>query len=156
MQGPEPGQTKVVRFGQHELQVVSQRHARLRHHSKRLGFGSVEEFLLALALPVDGGHDRYELLCIAIPELAQKMPRFEWEGYASQEAMDADDYSEADDHSPSYDEIVAAGHAVVEVNGVGRLGKIVGLLTTIQSMGANSPNGNSTPSPLASPGATGE
>lgn len=156
MNGPEPGHSKVVKLGEHDVMVVSQRHARLRFHADRLGFNSVEEFLLALALPVDGGHDRFKLLCVAIPELAQKMQRWEWDGFGSQEAAETKIYDEDQDRSPSYDQIVAAGHAVVEVNGVGRLGKIVGLLQTMQKMGEGSPNGSSTPPVLASPGSTGE
>lgn len=148
-----------VQLGQHELPVVPQKHARLKFGAKRLGFNSVEDYFVALVIP-SGGAERYELLSLAIPALSEKMPRHEWEGFASEAAMDRgeDGYDEDNDPSPDYDQIVAAGHKVIEVNGVGRLGKIVGLLQTMTSLAQQeSPESeNSTATALASPGSPGE
>ncbi len=146
-----------VTLGAHELPVVPQKHARLKHGARRLGFDTVEEYFMALVVPV-GDQDRYDLLSLAIPELPAAMPRWEWEGYASAEAAERDEYVESGDRSPDYDQIVAAGHKVIEVNGVGRLGKIVGLLQTMTSLSApaSTPNGNSTQPAPVSPGSPGE
>lgn len=156
-EGSAPLKVQTVRLGDHEVPVVPQKHARLKHGARRLGFDTVEDFFIQLVLPA-GGANRYELLCLAIPELERKMPRWEWDGYASKDAAKDDDYDEDKDRSPDYDQIVAAGHKVIEVNGVGRLGKIVGLLQTMTSLteqAPDSPNGTSTPSSPVSAGSTG-
>lgn len=149
---------KTVQLGDHRLPVVSQRHARLEHGARRLGFTDLSEYYVALAIPVGDHERRYKLLSLAVPELPVQMPLHEWCGFASQEAMDSDDYSEGADRSPTDDEIAAAGHAVVEVNGVGRLGKLLGVVQTMSSFAQQEPsqNGNSTAPVPVSPGSTGE
>lgn len=148
---------KTVQLGDHRLPVVSQRHARLDHGARRFGFKDVGEFYAAIAIPVGDHQQRYRLLCLAIPELEKEMPLHEWCGYGSPEAMEQGEYVDAADRSPTDDEIAAAGHAVIEVNGVGRLGKIFGIVQTMSSLAQpKSQNGNSTEPSPAMPGVTGE
>jgi hypothetical protein len=155
--GSAPLKVATIKLGQHELAVVPQKHARLKHGAKRLGFNSVEDYFVALAVPA-GAAERYDLLNLAIPDLEQKIPRWEWDGYGSAEAAERDDYQESGDRSPDYDQIVAAGHKVIEVNGVGRLGKIVGLLQTMTSLTQqeSGESENSTHTSPVLPGSTGE
>jgi hypothetical protein len=54
------------------------------------------------------------------PGFEGRVPRYRFEGFASQEAMDADEYDdEADEWAPTIPEMEAAMQVVVEVNRLG-------------------------------------
>jgi hypothetical protein len=117
---------ETVKLGNHVLPVVPQRHARLRH---RLG---PEDFQRLLSS--DYAHETYRVLGILIPALHEQVPEWEWEGYASQEAREKDEYVEELDKSPLTSEIVDAFEKALMVSGAGRLGKLIDLIQTGQKM----------------------
>ena len=106
-----------VRLGDHELDVYAQRHAYL---AKKLGklfatFAQSGEELSADMLSYGQGAV-YELLSIFIPQLPKRMPEYEFRGYASKEALDADEYDPEQDKSPTVPEVTSALEAVTRVN----------------------------------------
>lgn len=134
-----------------KIPVVAQRHARLRHLLKAEDFQAI--------LGADYSREAYRVLGVLIPALPDAVPEHEWEGFASREAMDADDYDEAHDTSPTPAEIIAAFEMAVKVNGGGRLGKIVELVQAGQGLAklnAEAMAGSTTPGSPGSPGANGE
>lgn len=140
-----PEQT-MIQLGDHTgIPVVPQRHARLRN---LLRSGDLEKLATE-----NYGPETYRLLCVLVPAIETAIPLWEWEGYGSQEAMDSDTYDDALDKSPTTAQIVDAFEAVVKVNGGDRLGKLLGLVTTVQ--GLNSTETQMPSSPLSS-GNTGE
>lgn len=119
----------------HSYRVVQQRHARLNRQlfgSEGI-FSSVEELSEVLDVESDNldgfvreiGGKAYELLRVFIPDL---MPRWEWDGYASETAADAEQYDEDADRSPSIPQITSALNAAIQVNGLGWLTKIKELI----------------------------
>lgn len=141
-----PAAEKMITLGDHTaIPVVPQRHARLRNLLKT---GDLEKLATA-----DYGPETYNLLTALIPVLPSHLPLWEWEGFGSQEAMDSDTYDEALDKSPTTAQIVDAFEAVVQVNGGDRLGKLLGLVTTVQGL---NPTETQTPSSQPSSGGTGE
>lgn len=138
--------TKTVKIGDHQIPVTAQRHARLRRQL------SAEDFEKVLS--GDYASESYRVLSVLIPALPQAIPLYEWEGYASQEAMDKDEYDEASDKSPTTAEIIDAFETAINVSGADRLGKIVNLV----QMGVESQKAMSvqTPSSPESPGSNGE
>lgn len=117
---------ETVKLGDHVIPVPPQRHARLRNQLNDADFRKV--------LSRDYGAESYRLLCILIPSLKQ-VPEYEWEGYASQEAMESGHYDEDADRSPTGAEIVDAFETALSVNGAGKLGKLLGLITDMTKMG---------------------
>lgn len=133
-----------VKLGEHEFRVVAQRHSRLtrRLFGKEGVFSTVEQLTDALELDATGtglyelltgtlGGKVYELLCVFIP--GEKpgepfMPRWEWDGYASQTAADADQYDEEASREPTIPEIKTALVAAMQVNDLDWLGKIKDLI----------------------------
>lgn len=119
-----------ITLGDVTVPVYPQRHAYL---SNRLGrtFAAfvesseeltTENFLLFL------GEKTYDVLAALIPALPARMPRHVFAGYGSEAALEAGDYDEAADASPTFPEIVAAFETVWRVNRfdvLGNLGKIV-------------------------------
>lgn len=72
------------------------------------------------------GHD---LLAALIPDLAAKIPLHAWMGYSTEEAMDADELDETrPPHPPTFPEILAAFHAVKEVNEFDLFERLLGLV----------------------------
>lgn len=141
-----PAAETMITLGDHTaIPVVPQRHARLRNLLKS---GDLEKLATA-----NYGPEAYRLLSALIPALPSHLPLWEWEGYGSQEAMDNDDYVDELDKSPTTAQIVDAFEAIVQVNGGDRLGKLLGLVTTVQGL-----NSTETPTPSSQPssGATGE
>lgn len=108
-----------VVLGEHTYEVFPQRHAYLNH---RLGqwFDSLQN-VSAGASDVSTLHDflgligdrAYDLLKVMIPDL---MPEYEFSGFATQEALDAGDYKEQYDRSPTYDELFGAFQVCLKVN----------------------------------------
>ena len=111
-----------VKLGQHTLPVFPQPDPRvwrkLVPQAKEIigttEFG--EQPTLATIVPVVEGR-AYELLSLFIPALPEKMPEWEWHGYASREAMErGEDSDEAMDRAPNHAQIVAAAEAVFAVH----------------------------------------
>lgn len=139
--------SETVTIGDHVLPVVPQRHARLRHQL------SPEDFTAIMS--GNYGRESYRVLGILIPALPTMIPLYEWEGYVSEEAMDADDYDESKDKSPTTAEIIDAFETAFRVSGAGRLGKIVDLIQMgVQAQSTGMLQG--TPSLPDSPGSSGE
>ena len=113
---------ETATIGEHRLPVVPQRHARLKHKL------SPEDFTRLMSQ--DYGRESYRVLSILIPALPEQIPLYEWEGFASEEAMEADDYDEALDKSPTTAEIIDAFETAFLVSGAGKMGKIVDLIQT--------------------------
>lgn len=119
---------ETVRLGDHVVPVVAQRHARLRNKLSADDFQKI--------MTMDYGKEAYRVLSVLIPAMLVKdettgvpmVPLYEFEGYRSQEAMEADDYQEEYDRSPTTEEIVLAFEKALMVGGASRLGKLMGLL----------------------------
>jgi hypothetical protein len=115
-----------VKLGQHEYVVVAQRHAYLQ---RKLGPQVSEALNLsgsdAQAIIKSSTVGYHGLLNVFIPDL---MPLWEWEGYASETAMESDQYDEQADKSPTIDEMVTAFQAVATVNRLDLLGKLKDLI----------------------------
>ena len=118
---------ETVRICDKAIPVVPQRHARLRH---RLNGQDLNKLIGR-----EYASESYRLLSILIPALPGEIPLWQWEGYGSQEAMDAGEYVEADDRSPTTDAIAEAFEKALKVNAVGRLGKLLSTIQSVQQMG---------------------
>jgi hypothetical protein len=115
-----------VVLGDYEYHVVPQRIGYLRSKfgialqgldTATLSSSNVVEFL---------GDRVHAVLAVFIPDL---MPKYEFLGYATQEALDQDDYNEEYDHSPSSTQIkeaLLAGAEVNEIDLLKHLGKLIG------------------------------
>lgn len=112
---------ELITIGDKQIPVVAQRHARLRHLLGKADYQSL--------LSGNYGAESYRLLSVLVPELPSVVPEWEWDGYASPENQRDSVYLEEADRSPTTDQIVAAFETVLRVNGVGRLGKIMDLVT---------------------------
>jgi hypothetical protein len=114
-----PDSPVEVTLGEHTIPVYAQRHAYLIN---RLG-----KFLSEIQDNIgDTDSDdllsfiqgrSYELLCAMMPNLGKRMPEYEYLGYASREAMEANDYEEEADRSPTLPEIRNALTVASTVNG---------------------------------------
>lgn len=135
---------ELITLGNHQIPVVPQRHARLRHYLSNTDFTNL--------IGGNYGHESYRLLSVLVPVLPQAMPEWEWEGYESAEAMEGgrDKYVEELDRSPTTEEIVVAFETVLKVNGAGRLGKIMEMV----KLGMQASQAQTAASP-ASPGGNG-
>lgn len=119
---------EYVTLGDHRVPVVAQRHARLRHKLSKDDFQKI--------MTMDYGTESYRVLSVLIPWMVQinqetgipNLPLYEFEGYRSQEAMEAGDYQEEYDRSPTSEEIVLAFEKALMVGGASRLGKLMNLL----------------------------
>lgn len=109
--------TKIT-LGEHEVDVLAQRHAYLEN---KLGkwFGTFVESSQGLdsgqLLNFLGGNV-YEVLSTLIPTLPKRMPSWEFDGFGSAEAAANKDYDETLDKSPTVPEIIEAFEAAIEVN----------------------------------------
>lgn len=135
-----------VQLGEHIYDVVPQKLGRLKRQ-----LGSRLDSLADATVGQDNiigllGDQAYSILGVFIPDL---MPKWEWDGYRSESAADADDYEEDTDHSPDADQVVTAFRVAMSVNKLDlfkHLGKIVdpSMLTDV-ARGAMSRMGNSLP-----------
>jgi hypothetical protein len=119
-----------VTLGEHTYHVYPQRHAYLANKlGKHAGgllqltddMSSVDDFVAAV------GDRAWQLLKVFIPQL---MPEYEFRGYATAEAMEAREYNEEYDRSPSVPEIETAFTTVIQANRLDlakHLGKVVDL-----------------------------
>lgn len=121
----------MVRLGEHEYTLVAQRHARLTRMLPRVladatDLGAINTADTAGLVGQLGGRV-YDVLVVLLGEV---MPRWEFAGFASAEAMDADAYDPAMDRSPTFEQITTAFEAAWQVNGMDRvaggLGKLLG------------------------------
>lgn len=138
-------------LGEHRLAVVPQRHARLRH------LLTGED--LQAVLGAEYSKHAYRVLCVLIPTLEKEMPEWEFDGYGSEEAWKEQDYDETLDKSPTVDQIVEAFEIAIKVSGGNRLGKLLGLVQSVQKMTDQAEaeaNAASTPPSPDSPGNDGE
>lgn len=114
--------TDEVTLGEHSLPVPDQRIGYLENKARRFFNGLTK-------LDVDPGdlssgafiakltrEQAYEAMCLMVPKLAKRMPLYEFAGYQSQEAMDAGDYDDEADKSPTFPECVHAYEVFVRVN----------------------------------------
>jgi hypothetical protein len=100
----------------------------------------------------------YDLLCALIPNLDKRLPKWQFCAYGSAEAMDAGEYDEAVDESPTLPEIFDAFETALRVSGVTRGAELLGkagirelaaaqlrlaIVTSVESPSLLSPNGES-------------
>lgn len=118
-----------VTLGEHEVDVYPQRHAYLSN--------KLQAFFKDLI--VDGGADisdasaligmlddrAYDLLEVVMPQYCKRCPKYEFAGYGSQAAYEAQEYDEREDKSPSFPEIVNAFEVAARINRFNVL-KIIG------------------------------
>lgn len=107
----------VTKLGDHEVPVVSQKIGYLSNKlgdqlgdvmTSTVGEGSTGQVL---------GSQAYNVLIVMIPKLKKLMPEYEFLGFGSKEALDAGEWVEEDDHSPTVEEIIDAFKAVSKVHG---------------------------------------
>jgi len=112
-----PGPVEVT-LGEHTVPVYAQRHAYLANRLGRFVDDVLERVgdLDASGLVEAMQQSSYELLCVVIPNLSQRMPEYEFRGFGSREAMDEGIYEEEADRSPTLPEIRAAFEAASKVN----------------------------------------
>jgi hypothetical protein len=120
----------------HTYRVVEQRQARVlrRLFSSKGVFADFETLLGELDFDATNAFDTlygvvggkaYDVLAVFIPEI---MPRWEFDGFASETAAEEDRYDEQADRSPSHPQVVQAFQTCIDVNGlrwVSRLGKLL-------------------------------
>lgn len=112
-----------VTLGEHTIACVAQRHAYLENRLGRF-FESLTKIDtdgltgddIGNSLALLFGEQTYEALCVFLPALAKRMPKWEFAGYASADAMTAGEYDEDADKSPTFPQIVAAFEMAMKVN----------------------------------------
>jgi hypothetical protein len=165
-QGADFGNAEIVTLGDHTYTIVPQRIGYLRSRLGTVFAGIVDLEVSNANLLTVLGDKIYVLLQVFIPDL---MPEWEFHGYPTREAMEAEDYKEEYDHSPSPTEIreaLTAGSAVNEIDLLKHLGKLIGpdlirswvagavadsMQATSQSSSLTSGESNGTPSPTSVP-----
>lgn len=103
--------TEKIKLGEHEVDVFPQRHAyltnKLGKYVDRLA-GSDLDFSDAAGVAVFLGSEAYDLLSVLLPQYGKRCPRYEFCGYGSQQALEAGEYQENADKSPTFEEIIEA------------------------------------------------
>lgn len=128
----------TVKLGEHDIVVTEQRHSRLKRDLAKLvarvpelglelsDLGDMEDLGAIAKVVCDAGSDfTYDVLAMLIPQFTRTIPRYEFEGYASQEKMDLDEYDPAFAKDPSVPELIEAVKAGINVNGLDFLGKAI-------------------------------
>lgn len=132
-----PKAAAEVKLGERSLPLVGQPWAAILHE-----FGAIYDRIREDGGELDTDHldaagivgflgkYAYDALEVFIPKLSDyDMPRWRFLGYRSRDAMDAGDYSRADDKSPSFPQIIEAFEAAFATNGgqrlIGMLGKVI-------------------------------
>jgi hypothetical protein len=114
-----------ITLGEHKLPVLPQSIGYLTH---RLG-PRLQEILEGDTDGLAGVTDKaYETLAVFIPSLPETLPRYEFRGYASTEALEAGRYDEEADRSPNVPQIKTAFEAVFKINGGEVLSNLKALL----------------------------
>lgn len=128
-----------VKLGQHVLPLVPVSIPRARRGITRAleaaggSFGDLQTGMSngqVVAMLGDAGeHVLYDLLCAVIPGVKQRMPLYEFRGFPSQAAMEADEYDlDGPDLAPSTAEVQDALSAAWEVS---QLGKWIAPLSSV-------------------------
>ncbi len=117
-----------ITLGSAEVDVFPQRHAYLTNRLGPVIQGVLErgdsvtpDNLIGIA-----GDGVYDVLCALIPQLSKRVPRWEFLGYGSADALAAGAYVEEDDHSPTLPEIREAFSVGMRVNGIDGLVSLLG------------------------------
>jgi hypothetical protein len=115
-----------VTLGGVTVPVIPQRHAYL---ARQIGPAIQGVIARGEGLSVDAlldfaGEGVYDLLSALIPTLPKRMPRWQFLGFASADAMAADEYDELLDESPTLPEIKTAFMVAIRVNGIDELAKL--------------------------------
>lgn len=110
------GAPAEVTLGEHTLPVYAQRHAYLQNRLGRFIDRLVDEGVEAGNVLDIVQSSAYELLVVLIPNLDKRVPEWEFKGYGSREAMDAGEYDEQTDRSPTVPEIRTAFEVAAKVN----------------------------------------
>lgn len=120
----------TVTLGTAEVPCYAQRHAYLSNRLGKLlpsllerGQAISTDNLLAFA-----GDSVYDVLCVLIPTLEKRIPRYQFAGFGSQQAYDAGEYDPDLDESPTLPEIREAIKVAIDVNGLDILGKASALI----------------------------
>lgn len=116
----------TVMLGDHEIEVPEQRIGRLTNRTADLfsdAFGALADFdsqadgaNVGADLAKVGREKCYAALCLLMPKLEQRMPVWEFAGYGSAEAMEAGEYDEDKDRSPTWPQITRAFRTAKSVN----------------------------------------
>jgi hypothetical protein len=122
--------TAEITLGDHTLPVYAQRHAYL---ANRLGRFIDELVQRSQDLDANGivgalQESSYELLCALVPNMEKRIPEYEYRGFSSREAMEAGDYDEQLDKSPTLPEIRAAFTIASKVNAFDVLTHLKGII----------------------------
>lgn len=139
---------RLIRICGKDIPVVAQKHAKLRN---RLSRADLEAIMTS-----DYAAQSYRVLGILIPALPEAIPLWEWEGYLSQEDMEAYRIDLEGGNAPTTEEMVNAFEAAFLESGADRLGKIVDLGQTAFQMTQDHQIQTPTPPSPGSPGSTGE
>lgn len=123
--GPSP---RPVTLGEHEYLCVAQRHAYLtKNLGRAMGVLSDPNLLNGENFVATLGSGAYDLLAVFYPAI---MPRYEFMGFPTAEALEADDYNDEYDHSPTIAQIRDALEIALKINGLDllrHLGKVIDL-----------------------------
>lgn len=114
-------------LGGYEVEVPEQRIGRLTNRTVDLlsdSFGSLTQLEDTDSASTDLGADMvklgrekcYDALCLLMPQLAKRMPVWEFAGYGSAEAMEAGEFDEDKDRSPTWPQITRAFRTAKAVN----------------------------------------
>jgi hypothetical protein len=78
----------------------------------------------------------YAFLLVLAPAIETAMPEHEWQGFGSAEALAIGDdaYVEADDNSPHLEQIIVALETALKVNGMSKLGELLGTVNDVTSI----------------------
>lgn len=108
-----------VTLGRWDVDVYAQRHAYLMNKMVKffneLVKSNVDVNNADAVIGMLGGR-AYDLLTLAIPQYGKRCPRYEFLGYASQQALDAGEYDEEHDFSPTFPQMVNAFEVASKVN----------------------------------------
>lgn len=114
--GNETPRELQVQLGGHTYTVVPQRHAYLSRRVPQVLNDMQGVELTGINQVTPQLHRMLAVFIPGDPDSGGLMPLHEWMGFASDDAMQRDAYSEADDHSPDVAQIVDAFKAVMRVN----------------------------------------
>jgi len=114
------GSQVTAPFGPHEITLAPQAIGRVQH--------VVLPALDGLQEIQSGQFSEagYKFVVALIPDVGRKMPLYEFLGYASRDAHEAEQYDEGNDPSPTLDEVLHALEMAAEISGVDTIRKWMG------------------------------
>lgn len=110
--------SETISMGDRRLPVVPQRHARLTHGFEALmkGLTDIDGDLSSPAAVIGVlGEKAYDALALLIPAVGD-IPRHEFMGYATEQAMADGHYDPEQDRSPDFAQIVGAFETAMRVS----------------------------------------